>query len=367
MRYPFLENNFSLETTMSTNQYFDFRLLIDKTFLKDLINLFNQLCYLYSKVPVSVNTTIMILDQIIQIISDELHFIFIVIFFSLVAYKNNVVKERNDSLLKEYDIIISDILSKIKENTEKYKKLRSDWKSKLIFYSIPSNVNEFLNNLNNNLKLFPNLNFNLKQFFLTTKEINGTKLQRSYGKLIEISKPISQLNERDGKPTNNKTVLDNSTNIVNEQMNSKFEFSKDKFKHVNTAFDFEGFNNFVRGYSFENKPNNISTIPCISNNYSVGNNNNNPESNNVTNMYNQLSGNSYLNDFNNLKMTNNGFQRDQNIPFQRYFYIIVDLRSNNHILITIRIFDLVKALLLLEQIIKHFLITILVGISLTPT
>jgi len=265
----------------------------------------------------------MILDQIIQIISDELHFIFIVIFFSLIAYKNYVVKEKNDSMLKEYDNILFDILNKIMENTEKYKKLRTDSKSKLKFYSIPTNSTDFLINLNNNLKLFPNQNFNIKQFFLTNKEINGTKLQRSYGKLIEITKPISQLNEKDGKQTSSKSFSDNSS-FLNEQMNSKFEFSKDKFKFVNTTFDFEGGSNIMRGNSFENKGNSNSTvIPNINlgNNYTVFNNNNSPELQNVTYIVNNQSfgNNTCVPDLNQLNLTNINPLKDQNFAFQRLF------------------------------------------------
>jgi hypothetical protein len=325
-----------LETTISTNQYFDFGLLVEKNFLKDLINLFNQLGYLYSKVPISVNSTILILDQIIQIISDELHFIFIVIFFSLIAYKNHVIKEKNDSLLKEYDNILFDILNKVKENTEKYKKLRADSKSKLIFYSIPNNSTEFLTNINNNLKLFPNLNFNTKQFFLNNKEINSTKLQRSYGKLIEITKPISQLNEKDGKPTSqtsSKSVSDNSS-YCNEQMNSKFEFSKDKFKHVNTLFDFEGVSNIIRGNSFENKGNSNSTVtPNINlgNNCTVYNNINSPELHNITYIVNNHSfgNNSCVPDLNQLNITNINPIKEQNIASQRLFHLYLDPHSNN--------------------------------------
>ena len=226
-KYLFLGNNFSLETTLTTNQYFDFSVLIEKTFLKDLLNLFNILNLLYSKVPIFVQNSNLILDQIIQIISDELHFAFILIFFSVIAYKNQVIKEKNDSLLKEYDITLFETLNKIKENTEKFKKFRSEIKSKLVFYTIPTNVIEFYNNLNNNLKLFPNMNFTLKQFFINNKDINGIKMQRSYGKLIEISKPISQLYENEGKKsagkppwitpliTMNKSILISSSRRIN--------------------------------------------------------------------------------------------------------------------------------------------------------
>lgn len=247
--------------------------------------------------PVNVISSCPILDQIIQIFSDELHFIFIVIFFSLIAYKNQRVKEKNDVLLKEFDKVFFDILQKIRENTEKYKKFRSDTKSKFIFFTIPSNVQEFFINLNNNLKLFPNLNFNIKSFFINSKEINGTKLQRSYGKLIDMSKPIAQLNDEVKKGVPSSTFNDINYNN-NEQNNSKIEFSKEKFKNLNTNFDFEANSSIIRSsFDFTNFNNNsfLLNTTSLDNNISVNVNriNNNLAINNQINC-----NNNYVNNTN---------------------------------------------------------------------
>lgn len=316
-KYPFLENNFSLETTITNNPYFDYGILIEKNFLNDILTLFNHCNNLYYRVPVNVVASNLILDQIIQIISDELHFIFIIIFFSLIAYKNQIIKEKSEILLKEYDQKFFEILTKIKENTDRYKKFRFEIKSMLIFFTIPTNVSEFLININNNLKLFPNLNFNLKNFFVNSKEVNGSKLQRSYGKLIEMSKPITQLNNEGKKGVSNLPINDINYNN-NDQINSNFEFSNYKFKNLNTNFDFEANSCMTRSFDFKNlninsNCNNITNLNINNsgNTQTIIYKNNFVPNKDINSLYNN---NQLINNFNFANNNNTSNQIKANIP-----------------------------------------------------
>ena len=187
----------------------------------------------------------------------------------------------------------------------------------LIFFTIPTNVSEFLININNNLKLFPNLNFNLKNFFVNSKEVNGSKLQRSYGKLIEMSKPITQLNNEGKKGVSNLPINDINYNN-NDQINSNFEFSNYKFKNLNTNFDFEANSCMTRSFDFKNlninsNCNNITNLNINNsgNTQTIIYKNNFVPNKDINSLYNN---NQLINNFNFANNNNTSNQIKANIP-----------------------------------------------------
>ena len=88
--------NFSLENVIA-NKHFDYQLLNSKNFIKDIFTLFNYLYQIYSKIPIIVVFASGILDQIVQVISDELNFLFILILYIIVIYKHNVFIQNEES------------------------------------------------------------------------------------------------------------------------------------------------------------------------------------------------------------------------------------------------------------------------------
>jgi serine/threonine protein kinase len=201
-RYPYIENNFSIDNLSSRNN-FDFSHLVDKKFITDTISLYSLMHQKSIQVPIIVNLIGLTLDNIIQIFNEELTSLFNLIFYILIAYKNyysftlsqNSDNDKNDSQLKIFDSQFIEITNKAKEYCQKIKKFRSDINSKNILKiftgagSDSSNSNifvEYLKSLDNNLKFFPNNEFNLKNFFSASqeKEIVGIKLNPSIGKLI---------------------------------------------------------------------------------------------------------------------------------------------------------------------------------------
>ena len=208
--------------------------------------MYNTLYILYSKIPIIVTFAAEILDQIIQIISDEANFLFILTLYILVLYKHHTFIQ-SEEIAKEFDSPFYEIINKINEVSEKFKKFRSEIKSKLHLIVLPSNLNEYIRFLNHDLKseLHNLKHFNTKNFFTVTKEINGIKIHPSYGKINEeINKAL--LNENGSV----KALIEYP--LIREQFNKNFDFvAFEKF----TFFRFTGSDseiNVDNGILYEN-------------------------------------------------------------------------------------------------------------------
>jgi hypothetical protein len=202
------------------NKHFNHNLLIDRNFIKDLFTLYNYLYQLYSKIPIIVVFASGILDEIIQLISDELNFLFVLMLYIIVIFKHYIFLH-NEEISKEYDSCFIELTNKVNEQTEKYKKFRFEIKSKLNLVLIPNNLKEYLKFLNQNLVSgSSNLNqFSIKNFLTYTKEINGIKMHPSYGKINEdINKSL--INENNLSPNFQDFIA------IREQINRHFDFSQ---------------------------------------------------------------------------------------------------------------------------------------------
>lgn len=219
---------------MSANKHFNHNLLIDRNFIKDLFTLYNYLYQLYSKVPIIVVFASGILDQIIQVISDELNFLFILLLYIIVIFKHHIFLH-NEEISKEYDSCFVELVNKVNDQSEKYKKFRFEIKSKLNLILLPNNLKEYLKFLNQILiKGSGNLKqFSIKNFLTYTKEINGIKMHPSYGKINDdINKSLM----------NGNNLLPNFEEFIaiREQINRHFDFSqfeKFNFFRFNDNYD----------------------------------------------------------------------------------------------------------------------------------
>jgi hypothetical protein len=148
--------------------------------------MFNYIYQIYSKIPIVVTFASGIIDQIIQVVSDEINFLFILSLYIIVIYKHYIFLQ-NEELAKEFDLALIDSVSKINEISEKYKKFRFEIKSKLSLYSLPTNVSDYIRFLNQNLKsgMTQLKHFQVRNFLSFTKEINGLRLHPNYGKINE--------------------------------------------------------------------------------------------------------------------------------------------------------------------------------------
>lgn len=284
-KYPYIENNFSIESLYSKNVY-DFSLLVDKKFITDTISLYSLIYQKFVQIPITVRNISTTLDGIIQTLNEELVSLFNLIFYILVAYKNFYsCSERSnpETVLKLYDSQFMEITSKAKEYVEKYRKFRSEIKSNVLLINFPgsgngggssggisvgssSNVSnkgttsdvfiEYLKSLDNHLKFFPCNDFNLKSFFTLSanKDIVGIKLNTSIGNLVrqnlflENGSKINRSNTVNiGINTGNTNFSNTAYNfnqrdhILNNNSNFKkgFDFSDEKFRDSKTNFDFD--------------------------------------------------------------------------------------------------------------------------------
>ena len=216
--YSFIENNFSLENVI-LNKHFDYLLLTDRFFIKDLFTLFSYLYQIYSKVPIVVVHASRILDQIVQIMNDELCFIFILCLYLIVLYKHFVFLQSEDQS-REFDSCFIELVEKVNELTEKHRKFRFEIKSKLNLILLPSNLSDYLRHLNNNLKIGISYlkKFSIKNFLITTKDINGIKMHPCYGSINqEINRSLF---------TDDNTEVDfMNFSAIREQINKHFDLS----------------------------------------------------------------------------------------------------------------------------------------------
>lgn len=328
-KYSYIENNYSIEQLLTKN--FDFSLLVDKKFITDTISLYSLVYQKLVQIPIIVKQISNTIDMILQIFNEELISLFNFIFYVLIAFKNynspNINK--NENLLKVFDSQFLEITNKSREYIEKFKKFRSEIKSKNVLLSFPGNSNEsgnivaeYFKNLDNNLKFFPSVEFNIKGFMGSSKDLIGVKLNRNIGKLIEQNlffdkrenerdfnnntsfsddekPPISPtkdiINQINNINTNRQSV--GSSNIINgingsynnsNQMqvitlgnvnssnqvatgkNKKdFEFSDEKFVNTNNNFEFDTKRNTAL-----NKQNNYATKESLNNARITPNNDN---------------------------------------------------------------------------------------------
>ena len=218
-KYPFIENNFSLDTILKSNH--DITLLIEKKFINDLLSLYSFTYQKIVQIPINNKNISKTLDMIIQILNEELYSIFCILFYLIVAYKKYNSNNRNENVLKVYDSHFLEITNKIKENLEKFQKFRNEIKSTNKLLNFPNNYAEYLKNLDNNLKFFPIGEFNLRIFFANVLDFQGINLNPSIGRLVD-----SNNLEKDYMFTKRKSFnISNNSNRIENQI-SKFYFLK---------------------------------------------------------------------------------------------------------------------------------------------
>ena len=243
-KYPFIDNNFSIEN-LSSNKDFDFTQLVDKKFIFDTIAIFSLLYTKFIQIPIMVTQISNTIDAIIQVFNEELISIFSLIFHLIVAFKNYNSQNssqispsnKNDNIshLKVYDSQYLEITNKAKEYVEKYKKFRNDIKSTRVLLNFPvvnynnSNSNilvEYLNSLDNELKFFPKSEFNLNAFFSNPKEIVGVRINRNTGKLIQSNMFFDEVKK--GTRSNTMLEMSNTPMISNQKRKTVNTSSKSK-------------------------------------------------------------------------------------------------------------------------------------------
>lgn len=183
-KYSFLENNFSLDSIIKSN--FDINSMIDKKFINDLLSMYSFTYQKLTQIPVSVKNITKTLDLIIQTFNEELYSIFNLLFYLIVAFKKIHSQNKNENILKVYDSHFFEISNKVQENLEKFQKFRNEIKSPNQLLNLNNTFcQEYLKNLDNNLKFFPVGEFNLRIFFANDIEAQGTSLNNSIGRLVD--------------------------------------------------------------------------------------------------------------------------------------------------------------------------------------
>jgi len=307
-KYPFIENNYSLEQTIVNFSYFDYNSLLEKNLIKELLQLYSSLLDLFLNIPISISQLAQIFDTYLQVLNEEIIYIFTLLFLIIVAFKNNTSKNKKDEIITMFDEKFFEMSHKFNEAINKYKNFRHDIISKYYFLEIPHNFSLYLKNLNNNLKQFPNFEFNTKAYYMQvlSKDIIGIKMHHSMAELIDMdlmdfpekykfqpenvfeadaneeSRSIQSMNhnynsinslelnninnktnkQHEGHFNNYYSTLNNPNNSKNNdkgkmnQMNqSRFDFNEDKFNNSFHNFNFEDnkyYNNCKNKQSLDN-------------------------------------------------------------------------------------------------------------------
>jgi serine/threonine protein kinase len=287
LKYSYIENNYSIENLI-TKDDFDFSLLLDKTFISDILSLYSLVYQKLMQVPICLNNIAKTIDVILQILNEDLLSLFNFIFFLLVGYKNFTCNSPANNM-KLFDSHFLEITNKARDYLEKLKKYRQEIDSKNIFLEFPGdslNLNifsDYLNALDENLKFFPKKDFNIKEFF-SVKDIIGIKLSTSIGNMIESSTFFNKLenieisrssiisnlniNGKDEGSSSPKSVsllnkrvseaLIDNKKMENSNKNN-FEFSEEKFLNSKMKFDFEtGSNPKTNPFGYQLNNNNQS-------------------------------------------------------------------------------------------------------------
>jgi len=292
-KFPFIENNYSLEDTILNFNYFDYNSLIEKAFIKELLLLYSQSLDLFLNVPISITQLSLILDTYLQVLNEEIIYIFTLLFLVIVSFKNSHSKNKKDEITSMFDEKFIEISVKFNEGIEIFKNFRLENHSRFYFLEIPNNFSLYLKNLNNNLKIYPSFEFNIKSYFMQilSKDIIGIKMHHSMSKLIELDlfefpeKYIHKIEnvlevDDNGEPSKvNSSVVNgqnfyslgslcpdykshsnsvsdnelekskqqnystinhpNSSNLQDKANNSRFDFNEDKFNQSFTNFNFD--------------------------------------------------------------------------------------------------------------------------------
>jgi hypothetical protein len=238
-KYPFVENNFSLDFFMKSNQ--DLTMLIEKKFINDLLSHFSFTFQKIVQIPITLKNFSNTINLIITIFNEELISMHFLLFYVIVAYKkyNSNSSSKTENSLKAYDSLFIEISVKVQELFDRLQKYKNELKStnslicnttgagnalglgtnssnvknatananantnpntttsasatsSLVSVSeqlinLPNNFTiDYLNNLDSQIKFFPVENFNLRIFF--TNEIhngNGLCLNSSIGRLVD--------------------------------------------------------------------------------------------------------------------------------------------------------------------------------------
>lgn len=206
-KYSFIENNFSLDFIIKSNS--DMSSLIDRKFINDLLSFYSLSYQKLIQIPYSVKNISKTIDLIIQIFNEELYSMFCLLTYLIIAFKKNNSISKNEGLLTVYDSHFFEISNKIQENLDKIHKFRNEIKStNLILNLNVPNCQDFLKNLDNNIKFFPVREFNLRVFFSNELESEGINLNSSIGRLVDLNN-LNKDYISISKVTNNNPVKDN--------------------------------------------------------------------------------------------------------------------------------------------------------------
>ena len=248
-KYPFVENNFSLDYVMKSNQ--DLTMLIEKKFINDLLSHFSFTFQKIVQIPITLKNFSNTINLIIIIFNEELISMHFLLFYVIIAYKkyNSFNKTENSS--KAYDSLFIEISIKIQELFDRFQKYRNEIKtsfsnpvstssgvdaSATVFESLinlPNNFTiDYLNNLDSQIKFFPVEDFNLRVFF--TNEIhngNGVCLNSSIGRLVDsnlldkdyikIKKKLDICDNGEERTRREFNNNNNNNNINNNNNNNK--------------------------------------------------------------------------------------------------------------------------------------------------
>jgi hypothetical protein len=220
-KYPFIENNFSLDyfikskintdnynsnNSNNTNKDTNFSILIDKKFINDLLSYFSFSFQKIVQIPINLKYFTNIINLIINIFNEELISIHFLLFYVIIAYKkyNYNSSNKTENSIKAFDSLFIETSLKVQELFESFRKYRNEIKSTNLalgsfasafelnlaseeLSNLPIDFTiEYLKNLNSKFNFFPIENFNLRNFFCN--EIlnwNDVCLNSSIGILIE--------------------------------------------------------------------------------------------------------------------------------------------------------------------------------------
>jgi hypothetical protein len=284
-KYPFVENNFSLDFFMKSNQ--DLTMLIEKKFINDLLSHFSFTFQKIVQIPITLKNFSNTINLIITIFNEELISMYFLLFYVIVAFKkyNSNSRDKNENSLKAYDSPFIEISIKVQELFYRLQKYRNEIKSSnsvsginagLSLTTNSSNLNnapsfvsdqllnlpnnftiDYLKNLDGQIKFFPVENFNLRIFFTNEIHIgNGVCLNSSIGRLVDAN------------------LLDKDYITVKKKLDFKLQ---DKTK--------KEFNNINNKNNNSNNNDNINKINNEINMNNINDNNNDNNNNNLCNFF----------------------------------------------------------------------------------
>lgn len=252
-KYTFLECNYTINATILNS--IDPTSLIEKGFINETLNIYSNLTHKFGQVPLNVSTSLTEpLDFCLQTLNEQLVSLSKFLFIILFAYKNYYSVEKNK--INIYDNRYQETTSKIKDTIELHKKNRKSCNSKYSFFEVQDAFIDTLRAVSDRLKLLPNTNFNIKQYFADSKSFCGISLHYPVSKIIE-SKGFEnyEFKKTEPSPFRNKPERKQLQQINHNDVSSLLNNINPKTPH-----SFKNTQNSIGSFAPQHKPESSSDI-----------------------------------------------------------------------------------------------------------